>query len=128
LGAGKKREFSFEIFRSVFVIRNFAETVNLASIRPPANIGAGNNAVDTICRRTCATLRELIAKYHASAACQIAEVYAFRNQSDEAFKWLDRAYGQGDDDLIVTKVDPLLKNLHNDPRYVAFLKQLHLPN
>ena len=74
-----------------------------------------------------AALSELIAKYHASTAYQIAEVYAFRNQPDEAFEWLDRAYIQRDDDLIVTKVDPLLKNLHNDPRYVAFLKKLNLP-
>ena len=28
---------------------------------------------------------------------------------------------------MVTKVDPLLKNLHNDPRYAAFLKKLNLP-
>ena len=31
-----------------------------------------------------------IAKYHASAAFSIAMVYAYRNQRDEAFKWLDR--------------------------------------
>jgi tetratricopeptide (TPR) repeat protein len=37
-------------------------------------------------------LRELIAKYHEGGAFQIAEVYAFRNQSDETFNWLDRAY------------------------------------
>jgi TolB-like protein/DNA-binding winged helix-turn-helix (wHTH) protein/Tfp pilus assembly protein PilF len=75
-----------------------------------------------------AALSELIAKYRASTAYQIAEVYAFRNQSDKAFEWLDRAYVQRDDDLIVTKVDPFLKNLHNDPRYVAFLKKLNLSN
>ena len=74
-----------------------------------------------------AALSELIAKYHASTAYQIAEVYAFRNQSDEAFEWLDRAYVQRDDDLVVTKVDPLLKNLHRDPRYTALLKKLNLP-
>jgi len=74
-----------------------------------------------------AALSELIAKYQASGAYQITEVYAFGNQSDKAFEWLDRAYVQRDDDLIVTKVDPFLKNLHNDPRYVAFLKKLHLP-
>jgi tetratricopeptide (TPR) repeat protein len=73
-------------------------------------------------------LRELIAKYHEGSAYQIAEVYAFRNQSDEAFEWLDRAYAQRDSGLIGTKVDPLLKNLHRDPRYAAFLKKLNLPN
>jgi TolB-like protein/DNA-binding winged helix-turn-helix (wHTH) protein/Tfp pilus assembly protein PilF len=75
-----------------------------------------------------AVLSELIAKYQARTAYQIAEVYAFRNQSDKAFEWLDRAYVQRDDDLIVTKVDPLLKNLHNDLRYAALLKKLNFPN
>jgi tetratricopeptide (TPR) repeat protein len=74
-----------------------------------------------------AVLRELIAKYHAIDAYQIAEIYAFRNQSDEAFEWLDRAYAQRDSGLIETKVDPLLNSLHNDPRYAALLKKLNLP-
>jgi tetratricopeptide (TPR) repeat protein len=72
-------------------------------------------------------LRELIEKYDKVAAFQIAEVYAFRNQSDEAFEWLDRAYAQRDGGVLQTKVDPLLKNLHGDPRYAALLKKLNLP-
>jgi len=83
-----------------------------------------------------AALTELIARYHARSAHAhsaysaygIAQVYAFRKQSDEAFQWLDRAYAYHDDGLIETKVDPLLKNLHNDPRYTALLKKLNLPN
>ena len=74
-----------------------------------------------------AALSELIAKYHASNPYRIAEVYAFRNQSDEAFEWLDRAYGQRNAGLIVTKVDPLLKSLRHDPRYAALLKKLNFP-
>ena len=74
-----------------------------------------------------AALSELIAKYHAAGAFQIAEIYAFRNRSDEAFDWLDRAYAQRDGGLIGTKVDPLLRNLHGDPRFAAFLKKLNLP-
>jgi TolB-like protein/DNA-binding winged helix-turn-helix (wHTH) protein len=74
-----------------------------------------------------AALSTLSTKYHASDAYEIAEVYAFRNQSDEAFEWLDRAYAQRDSSLVVTKVDPLLKSLHSDPRYAAFLKKLNLP-
>ena len=72
-------------------------------------------------------LSELITKYHAIDAYQIAQVYAFRNQSDEAFEWLERAYAQRDSGLMGTKVDPLLKSLHKDPRYAAFLKKLNLP-
>jgi hypothetical protein len=75
-----------------------------------------------------AALSELIGKYHAGSAYQIAETCAFRNQSDEAFEWLDRAYAQRDSGLIGTKVDPLLKSLHNDRRFAAFLKKLNVPN
>lgn len=72
-------------------------------------------------------LSERIAKYPRNA-CHIAEVYAFRNQPDQAFVWLDRAYIQRDDGLTTTKVEPLLKGLHRDPRYAALLKKLTLPN
>ncbi len=74
-----------------------------------------------------AALSELM-KYHASSASEIAAVYAFRNQTDEAFEWLDRAYAEHDLNLNWTKADPLLKNLHNDPRFAALLKKLNLPN
>jgi TolB-like protein/Tfp pilus assembly protein PilF len=72
-------------------------------------------------------LSALIAKYHESTY-GIAQVYAFRNQPDEAFEWLDRAYAQRNSGLITTKVNPLLKNLHKDPRFAAFLKKLNLLN
>ena len=75
-----------------------------------------------------AALRELAMQYHGSNAFEIATIYAFRNQTDEAFEWLDRAYAQRDPSLMGTKVDPLLKSLHHDPRFTAFLTKLHLPN
>jgi hypothetical protein len=74
-----------------------------------------------------ATLRELIEKFHANAAWSIASVYALRNQRDEAFKWLDRAYAQHDGGLIFIKIEPLLKNLRSDSRFAALLKKLKLP-
>jgi TolB-like protein/DNA-binding winged helix-turn-helix (wHTH) protein len=74
-----------------------------------------------------AALRELIAKHQAIDPYLIAEIYAFRNQSDEAFEWLDRAYAKHNDGLIFANVEPLLKSLHNDPRFAALLKKLNLP-
>lgn len=64
-----------------------------------------------------AALSELIARYHARSAHVhsdysangIAQVYAFRKQSDEAFQWLDQAYAAHDDGLIETKVDPFTR-------------------
>ena len=73
-------------------------------------------------------LNELITKYHASNVSEIAEVYAFRNQTGEAFEWLDRAYAQRDPSMMSTKMDQLLNSLHNDPRFAALLKKLNLPN
>jgi TolB-like protein/DNA-binding winged helix-turn-helix (wHTH) protein/Tfp pilus assembly protein PilF len=75
-----------------------------------------------------AALNELIAKYHASNAYEIATIYAFRNQTDEAFEWLDRAYAQRDPSMMSIKMYPLLKSLHNDPRFAALLKKLNFPN
>ena len=92
-----------------------------AFLYPIAYYGLGRK------KESDAALSKLIMKYHASNAYQIAEVYAFRNQSDEAFEWLDRAYAQRNSGLIETKADPLLKSLHNDPRFAAFLKKLNLP-
>jgi tetratricopeptide (TPR) repeat protein len=56
-----------------------------------------------------------------------ATIYAFRNQPDEAFKWLDRAYTQKDARLPFIKGESLMKKLEGDPRYKAFLKKMHLP-
>lgn len=75
-----------------------------------------------------AALGELVSKHEGIDTYLIAEVYAFRNQPDEAFEWLDRAYAKHNGGLINTKVDPLLKSLHSDPRFAALLKKLNLPN
>ncbi|HZC36091.1 MAG TPA: winged helix-turn-helix domain-containing protein, partial [Chthoniobacterales bacterium] len=55
-----------------------------------------------------AALSELISKYHKGNEYAIAGVYAFRQESDKAFEWLDRAYVQRNSGLILTRVDPLL--------------------
>src|SRR6266404_9533108 len=73
-----------------------------------------------------AALSGLIAKYNNGAASQIAEVYAFRGESDKSFEWLERAYKQRDGGLIQIKNDPLFKNLRHDPRYTELLKKMHL--
>jgi TolB-like protein/DNA-binding winged helix-turn-helix (wHTH) protein len=78
-------------------------------------------------KQSDAALKELIAKNSTQGAFLVASVYAFRNQRDQAFEWLDRAYAQRDDDLVSTNLEPMLKNLHGDPRFAAFLKKLNLP-
>jgi len=74
-----------------------------------------------------AALAELIAKHRNDSAYQIAEVYAFRSESDKSFEWLERAYKQRDAGLPDIKVDPVFSSLRRDGRYTALLKQLRLP-
>jgi uncharacterized protein YecT (DUF1311 family) len=73
-----------------------------------------------------AALKELIAKNAADSAYQIADVYAWRGETDRAFEWLQRAYQQHDSGLNGIAYDPLLARLKTDPRYGALLKQLGL--
>jgi TolB-like protein len=61
------------------------------------------------------------------SALGIADVYAFRRQSDDAMHWLERAYAQKDPDLYYLKSAIELKSLATDPRFKAFLRQMNLP-
>ena len=64
-----------------------------------------------------AALTDYIEKYQNDAAFQIAEIYAYRGETDKAFEWLERAYKQRDGGLSQMKGDPLLRNIEKDPRY-----------
>ena len=74
-----------------------------------------------------AALAEFINGYGATMAFQIAEVFAQRGEVDQAFGWLDKAYGLRDSGMADILNDPLLKGLERDPRYPALLKKLRLP-
>ena len=74
-----------------------------------------------------AALSTLIAKYDTDAAYQIAQVYAYRGESDKSFEWLERAYKQRDAGLPDMKTDPLFKSLRHDPRHAEFLTKMRLP-
>ena len=75
-----------------------------------------------------AALADLINNNADGAAYQIAEVYAYRGEKDQAFEWLERAHRQRDSGLVGLQVDPFLKNLHPDPRWNAFLHKMGLAN
>jgi len=73
-----------------------------------------------------AALAELIATNGETAAYQIAEAYGYRNDKDHAFEWLERARRQRDAGLPGLRADTLLPNLHDDPRWHAFLRTMGL--
>jgi len=59
-------------------------------------------------------------------AYQIAEVYAWRNEADEAFKWLDAAFQYRDPGLSNLLSDRTLRPLHDDPRWEPILDRAGL--
>jgi serine/threonine-protein kinase len=73
-----------------------------------------------------AALAELVEKFSETGAFQIAEVYAYRNDKDKAFEWLERARRQRDAGLPSLRPDTLLPNLHNDPRWDTLLRSIGL--
>jgi TolB-like protein/DNA-binding winged helix-turn-helix (wHTH) protein/Tfp pilus assembly protein PilF len=72
-------------------------------------------------------LAGLIARHGTYAAYQIAQVYAYRGESNKSFEWLERAYKQRDAGLPSFNTEPLFKDLHHDPRYTELLKEMRLP-
>ncbi len=57
---------------------------------------------------------------------QIAAVHSVRGEIDLAFEWLERSRELHDSGIATAKVQPLLANLHSDPRWPAFLKKIGL--
>lgn len=71
-------------------------------------------------------LQVFIAEYQTVSAYQIAEVYAYQDNADQAFHWLNKAYEQRDGGLTTIHGDPWLKPIQDDPRYTDFIKKLRL--
>jgi TolB-like protein/Tfp pilus assembly protein PilF len=74
-----------------------------------------------------ATLNTLIEKYADVSPYQIAEVYALRRDPDKTFEWLDRAWAARDPGIETLLFDPFILRYRNDPRFVAFCKNVGLP-
>jgi DNA-binding winged helix-turn-helix (wHTH) protein/tetratricopeptide (TPR) repeat protein len=72
------------------------------------------------------TLRTLIAKVGKTDPIRVAEVYAFRGETEEAFRWL-----QATDALVPPKADrlmlasPFFRGLHGDERWRRMMESSH---
>ena len=65
--------------------------------------------------------------YAVGFAFQIAQVHAWRGETDEAFEWLERAYAIHDTGLIRLGYDPAMDPLRKDPRFRDLLERVGLP-
>jgi len=89
-------------------------------------------ALAVVCQRLALTndaeaaLKHLLHEFPDTAAFQIAEIYATREDVDTAFRWLDRAYEVRDSGLMFLATDPHLRALHHDARWGALLRRMNL--
>ncbi len=104
----------------------YARVIELNSSAPWAHAGLGLAYLLERVAESDAALAELTKNDSETAAYQIAEVYAYRGDKDRAFEWLERARRQRDPGLGNLRRDPLVANLHDDPRWVAFLHTMGL--
>ncbi|HEY2569434.1 MAG TPA: tetratricopeptide repeat protein [Candidatus Udaeobacter sp.] len=74
-----------------------------------------------------AALADLIANGRNQLDYQIAEVYAWRGETDKAFEWLQIAYENHDTGILSLLIDPLMRGLRSDPRYKSMVKKVGLP-
>ena len=70
-----------------------------------------------------AALAETVAKYDKDAAYNIAYIHAWRGETDKAFQWLDKAIEYKDSGLPMVAIEPLFASLHEDPRWLPFLRK-----
>ncbi|MGB9476489.1 MAG: hypothetical protein WCE87_15600 [Candidatus Udaeobacter sp.] len=74
-----------------------------------------------------AALAGMVANDRNLLAYQIAEVYAWRGETDKAFEWLQISYDNHDTGLLSLLIDPLMRGLRGDPRYKDMIEKVGLP-
>jgi len=72
-------------------------------------------------------LAELIAKDRDFLAYQIAEVYAWRGETDKAFEWLQVSLDNHDTGTLSLFINPFMRGLRHDARYKSLLAKIGLP-
>jgi serine/threonine-protein kinase len=72
-------------------------------------------------------LAQLIAKDRDFLAYQIAEVYAWRGETDKAFEWLQVSFDNHDTGTLSLLINPFMRSLRHDARYKSLLAKIGLP-
>ena len=73
------------------------------------------------------SLEEFIQRFGDLLPYNVAQLHAHRGEIDEAFEYLEIAYDVRAPGLGFLKTNRPLTNLHDDPRWPAFLEKMGLP-
>ena len=66
----------------------------------------------------------MIEKYEHDTAYNIAYVFAFREEADKAFEWLQKAVTYNDTGLSEIVTETLFDNVRSDDRWLTFLESI----
>lgn|SRR5574337_242479 len=72
-------------------------------------------------------LQRLVRDDADTSAYQIAQIFALRNDADQTFLWLDRAWKNRDSGIVYLLYDPFILRFGRDPRLAAFCHSAGLP-
>jgi TolB-like protein/Tfp pilus assembly protein PilF len=56
-----------------------------------------------------------------------ARIYAALGETDETFKWLETAYQQRANWMVLLKIDPCFDNLRSDPHFQDLMRRMNFP-
>lgn len=73
-------------------------------------------------------MAEMIETFADEGAYNIAFMYAYRDEPDQAFNWLETALQGHDAGLVQINTEPIIAKLHSDPRWKPFLQRIGMSN
>jgi tetratricopeptide (TPR) repeat protein len=99
--------------------------------RAPEQFRTTGMAMAEFSRGNEAASRQLLTKmeqeFAIGFAYQIAQVYAWRGEKDQAFAWLERCFPIHDAGLVRLPFDPAMNPLRKDPRFDALVAKMGFP-
>ncbi|MBT8084552.1 MAG: tetratricopeptide repeat protein [Woeseia sp.] len=108
--------------------RLLAHTIALCKIeQQPEETGVDSvaNSPDLMLPDSAAeSIALLEERYANNLSYNISYVHAFCGNTDAAFVWLEKAVALGDSGLGALLSEALLQNLHDDPRWLPFLRKI----
>ena len=112
-------------------VKEFQQFSKLSGDVPLATASIGNALARAGDRSGAVrSLNELamLSKHRRVPSICFALVYAGLRDNDQAFAWLEKAYVERSDFLLVLKVDPLFEGLHDDPRFEGLVRRIGFPS
>ena len=72
------------------------------------------------------TLKELkdLRRKRYVPAIYVAAIYSGLSETDQAFVWLEKSYGERSDGMTYLKIERLFDSLHSDPRFPDLMKRV----